>query len=99
MPVSLPPEAAFVGPSPAAPARTGAGPSSDPPRLATPRCMHWGNTVPSPTMKETPHGLAPRMLSSHSWATDAYVAVPVRASYSAAITTSPAPWDTVSDDD
>ena len=48
-------------------------------------------------MNEAPHGLAPRILSSQPWAWVAKVVVPVRASYSLAITDRPAPWDTVSE--
>ncbi len=61
---TVPVAANEFGPSTAAPARTGGCPSSDPARFATWCCMQSGNTVPSPTISETPHALLPRMSSS-----------------------------------
>ena len=55
------------GPSTAAPASTGADPSSEPARLATWCWRQCGNVVPSPTMNDDPQALAPRMLASHRW--------------------------------
>src|ERR1700677_4958201 len=98
MPATSPFDAALVGPSTAAPASTGGLPLVEPARLATWCCMQLGKVDPSPTMNDTPQGLAPRMLSSHPCACAANVDVPVMASYSLAITDSPAPWDTVSDE-
>ncbi len=59
--------AAEAGPSTAAPHRTGVPPAVPlraPARLATWCWMQLGKVVPSPTMKEAPQELAPRMLAS-----------------------------------
>ena len=60
--------------------------------------MQSGKVEPSPTMNEAPQGLAPSTLSIHPWAWVAKVVVPVSESYSLAITDSPAPWETVSEE-
>src|SRR4029078_1512748 len=91
-PVVAPP----LGPSTAAPARTGAEPSSEPARFATWCWRQWGNFAPSPTIRDRPQAVAPRMLGRQRSAWGAYVEVPVSWSYSLAITERPAPWAVVS---
>src|SRR4051812_40635775 len=58
--------------------------------------MQCGNVVPSPTISDTPHALAPRMLAAQRLLHGLYACVPVSWSYSLAITASPAPCDVVS---
>src|SRR3954463_4382239 len=58
--------------------------------------MQCGNVVPSPTISETPHAFAPRMLAAQRLVHGLYVVVPLSWSYSLAITTSPPPCEVVS---
>src|SRR5580658_1752775 len=69
IPSRVPAVAPKAGPSEAAPHSTGTPPdvpSNAPARLATWCWMQLGKVVePSPTMKDDPQGLAPRILASH----------------------------------
>src|SRR4029450_8397258 len=58
--------------------------------------MQRGKVVPSPTISETPHAFAPRMLAAQRLLHGLYVVVPVSWSYSLAITPRPAPCEVVS---
>src|SRR5689334_7972658 len=87
---------AEFGPSTAAPASIGEPPVSEPARLATWCCRHFGYVEPSPTMNDRPHAFAPRMFASQRSAYTAYVFVPDSWSYSLACTDNPAPCVVVS---
>src|SRR5439155_25955861 len=84
------------GPSTTAPFSTGGDPFNEPARFATWWWMQCGNVLPSPTISEVPHALAPRTFASHLPLYAAYVLVPDNWSYSLAMTESPPPWDVVS---
>src|SRR5262245_60736821 len=84
------------GPSTTAPFRIGDDPSRAPEMFATWWWRQCGNVVPSPTMNEDPHALAPRTLASHRPLQSACSFEPVSCAYSLAITDRPVPWVAVS---
>src|SRR5260370_12932910 len=96
MPESVPLAANEFGPSTTAPLRNGGPFGGDATRFVTWCCMQRGNTVPSSTTRDVPHALVPRTLASHRLPEGAYAVLPVRLSYSAAITTHPKPSELVS---